>query len=143
MLLTQNQFGRFAFVTNIIVDKLSDKKQSIDYVATLTRGISPKWSGFIELQGFNGKYYSDAFFRGGAAYLIEQNIQVDASIGLNYKDTPFILVGGVGLSWRFDELYSDIMLRAPKEKKDQDKKKDKKKDKAKKRLDEVEGDKTK
>lgn len=140
MLLTQNQFGKFVFVTNIILDKFGDKKQSIDYVVTLTRGFNPRWSGFLENQGFNGDYYSDGIFRGGAAYLVKQNIQIDASIGTNYKNTPSILIGGIGLSWRFDKNYNEVMLRIPKEKKGKEKnksKKDKKKEKEKKRVDNI------
>ena len=142
MLLTQNQFGKFVFITNIILDKFGDKKQSIDYVVTLTRGFNSRWSGFLENQGFNGDYYSDGIFRGGAAYLVKQNIQIDASIGTNYKNTPSILIGGIGLSWRFDKNYNEVMLRIPKEKKGKEKeksKKDKKKEKEKKRVDNIDG----
>jgi hypothetical protein len=145
MLLTQNQFGRYALVINVIYDKFTSDKKSIDYVVTMTKGINDRWSVFGEIQGFNGTYYSDAFFRVGAAFLIYENIQVDAAIATNYKDTPSIINGGIGVSWRFDANYSDIMLRIPKDKEQKGKDKDKKdkKDKAKKRLDEVEGEKTK
>ncbi|KAB1154858.1 transporter [Flavobacterium luteum] len=142
MVLTQNQFGKFVLCTNIILDKFSSEKQSIDYVVTLTRGFNSRWSGFLENQGFNSDYYSDAIFRTGAAFLVKQNIQIDASIGVNYKDTPSVLAGGVGLSWRFDKNYSEVLYRIPKEKDKKkskaDKKKDKKKEKDKKRLDEIE-----
>ena len=138
MLLTQHQFGKFVFVTNTIIDKFPDKR-NIDFIATLTRGFSPRWSGFIEGQVYSADTYSDLVFRGGAAFLVKQNVQVDASIGTNLKDTPSILIGGVGLSWRFDANYNEVYLRIPKEEKSkEDKKKDKKKEKAKKRLDEIE-----
>ena len=140
MVLTQNQFGKFVLVTNIILDKIPSLNKSLDYVITLTRGFSPRWSGFIENQGFNSDYYNDSFFRGGAAFLIKQNIQVDASIGTNYKNTPSILNGGIGLSWRFDKNYKEVKIPINNDKSSKDKaKKDKaKKDKAKKRLDEIE-----
>jgi hypothetical protein len=146
MVLTQNQFGKFVLCTNIILDKFFSEKQSIDYVVTLTRGFNSRWSGFLENQGFNGKYYSDAIFRTGAAFLVKQNVQIDGSIGVNYKDTPSVLAGGIGLSWRFDKNYSEVLYRIPKDKdkgKDKkkskaDKKKDKKKEKDKKRLDDIE-----
>lgn len=154
MLITQNQFGRFVLVTNIILDKFPYKNKSIDYVVTLTHGFNSRWSGFIENQGFNNSYYSDGIFRGGAAYLMKQNIQIDAAIGANYKDTPSILTGGIGMSWRFDKNYTDLLIRVNKEKKGKDKKdkkdkknkKDKKgkkeKEKTKKRADEVDVEKT-
>ena len=144
MLLTQNQFGKSVLIINVIFDKFQSKKESIDYVVTLTRGFSSRWSGFIENQGFNSDYYADSFLRGGAAYLVKQNIQIDASIGTNFKNTPSFLIGGIGASWRFDANYNEVMLRIPKDKKDKEKgksKKDKKKEKAKKRLDEIEGEK--
>ena len=139
MLLTQNQFGKYVLVTNIILDKFLTEKQSIDYVITLTRGFSPRWSGYIENQGFNNDYYADSFIRGGAAFLVKQNIQIDASIGTNFKSTPSILNGGIGVSWRFDENYSEVMLRIPKEKSEKEKKTDKKKEKEKKRVDSFDG----
>jgi Putative MetA-pathway of phenol degradation len=146
ILLTQNQFGKSVLVGNIIIDKFPSIKRSLDYVVTLTRVISPRFSGFIEAQGFNGSYYKDTFLRGGGAFLLRENIQLDASISKNFKETPNILIGGVGIAWRFDQNYNDILLRIPKDKeakgkKGKDKKKDKKKEKAKKRLDEIEGEK--
>lgn len=139
MAITQNQFGKYVLVTNIILDKFLTEKQSIDYVITLTRGFNSRWSGYIENQGFNNDYYADSFIRGGAAFLVKQNIQVDASVGTNFKSTPSILNGGIGVSWRFDENYSDVFLRIPKEKSEKEKKVDKKKEKEKKRVDSFEG----
>ena len=137
MIITQNQFGKFVFVTNIILDRFPAQK-SIDFVVTLTRGFNSRWSGFIESQGYNSSYYTDVLFRGGAAYLVAQNIQVDASLGTNLKNTPSLVFVGAGLAWRFDANYNEVMLRIPKEEKSKDeKKKDKKKEKAKKRLDAI------
>lgn len=141
MAITQNQFGRYVLVMNFIVDKIGSERQSLDYVITLTRGFSPRWSGFIENDGFNSDFYADLYFRGGAAYLLKKNIQIDASVGSNFKDTPSIFGGGIGLSWRFDENYKETMLRIPSDKKKEVKKKKKsgkKEDKTKKRKDEVE-----
>jgi len=138
MLITQNQLGKSVFVTNIIADKIGTEFPSYGYILTLTRGFSPEWIGFIETQGYISDYYADNVLRGGAAYLIQENLQIDLNIGVNFKNTPSILVGGFGISWRFDENYTEILLRAPQEKSKKDKKgKDKSKDKGKKRLDEV------
>jgi len=144
MLITQNQFGKSVFVTNIFMDKVSTDYSSMGIIATLTRGLSPKWSAFIEFQGYDGDYYSDIVGRGGAAYLIQENIQIDASLSTNMKDTPSIFYGGVGISWRFDANYNDVLNRVPKkeEDKEKDKKKDKKEKEKKKRLDEVGGEPT-
>ncbi len=140
MVITQNQFsGGFVFVTNIIADRITSEFPSYGYVVTLTKGINEKWSAFVENQGFKSDFYSDSVLRGGAAYLIKENIQIDASIGGSFKDTPSILVGGIGLSWRFDKNYKPVLIRSGKDDdKDKDKDKKDKKDKKKKRKDEVE-----
>lgn len=141
ILITQNQFGKFVFVTNIIADKVGTDYPSYGYIVTLTRGFTPRWTGFIENQGFQSDFYADNIIRSGAAYLIRENIQIDASLGINFKNTPALLNAGIGISWRFDDNYSEVMLRSSKDKSAKDKKgKDKKSsstDKSKKRVDEV------
>ncbi len=138
MVLTQNQFGKFVLVINLIADKLMTNYTNLGYIVTLTRGFNYRWSGFIENQGYNSDLYTDSVLRGGAAFLIKENIQVDASIGTNFKDTPSILYGGFGLSWRFDENYKEVYLRAPKDEKKESKEDKKKKKEKKKRKDAIE-----
>lgn len=111
-LITQNQFeGGYVFVLNLISDHFNTDTPSWTYIATLTKGFSERWSGFIENQGIKSDYYSDAILRGGAAYLINSDLQLDASISTNFKSTPSILYGGMGLSWRFDGLYKPVELK--------------------------------
>jgi hypothetical protein len=143
MLITQNQFGKFVFVTNVIADKIGTDYPSYGYILTLTRGFTPRWTGFIETQAYMSDFYADNVARGGAAYLIQENIQIDANLAVNFKNTPSLFVAGIGISWRFDDNYNEVMLRNPKDKSEKDKKgkdkkgKDKDKDKSKKRVDEV------
>lgn len=108
-LITQNQFGggRWVFVTNIIADYIGTDYPSYGYILTLTHGFNERWSGFVENQGYKSDFYSDAIVRGGAAYLLSPNMQVDASISTNFKNTPSILYGGVGISWRYDGWYKN------------------------------------
>lgn len=73
-------------------------------------GFNEKWSGFVENQGYKSDFYSDAIVRGGAAYLLSPNMQVDASISTNFKNTPSILYGGVGFSWRYDGWYKEKQI---------------------------------
>lgn len=140
MLVTQNQFaGGYVFVTNIFADRISTNYQTMEYVITLTKGFNEQWSGFIENKGIQSEYYADLIFRTGAAYLLSDNLQLDASISKNLKDTPSIFYCGIGISWRNTESYEDVVLKAPKDKGSKKKsKKDKEKEKTKKRLDEVE-----
>lgn len=111
MVIAQNHFGsRWVLVTNLAYNKIGTDLASIDYVLTLTRGFNARWSGFIENQGFNGTYYSDGILRAGAAFLFDKSMQVDASIGTNIKNTPGLINGGIGFSWRFDANYQDVKI---------------------------------
>lgn len=136
VLITQNQFGKYVFITNIIADKISTDYPSYGYIMTLTRGFTPRWTGFLETQAYVSDFYADNVLRGGAAFLIQENIQIDANFGVNFKNTPTILVGGIGISWRFDANYNEILTRTPKDKSEKDKKGEDK-DKSKKRVDKV------
>ncbi|MDQ6469344.1 transporter [Flavobacterium sp. LHD-80] len=128
-LVTQNLFGggKWVFVTNIIADYIGTDYPSYGYVLTLTHGFNEKWSGFIENQGYKSDFYSDAIVRGGAAYLLSTNMQVDASISTNFKNTPSILYGGIGVSWRYDGWYKEKLTEV-KNKEKADKNSDNKKE---------------
>ena len=112
MLITQNHLGdgRWVFVTNILADYITTDFPSYGYVLTLTRGFNDKWSGFVENQGFKSDFYSDAIVRGGAAYLLNKNMQIDASISTSLKYTPSALYGGIGFSWRYDGNYKEVRI---------------------------------
>ncbi|WP_366184099.1 transporter [Flavobacterium ovatum] len=112
MLITQNHLGdgRWVLVSNIISDYILTDYPSYGYVLTLTRGFNEKWSGFIENQGYKSDFYSDAIVRGGAAYLVNKSLQIDASISSSLKTTPSILYGGIGFSWRYDANYKDVII---------------------------------
>jgi hypothetical protein len=112
LLITQNHLGdgKWVFVTNIIADYVTTDFPSYGYVVTLTRGFNDKWSGFVENQGFKSDFYSDAIVRGGAAYLINKDLQIDASISSSLKNTPSIVYGGIGFSWRYDANYKEVRV---------------------------------
>ena len=142
MAITQNRFRSVVWTNNFIVDKVGTEYMSLGIISTLTRAFAAKWSGFVELQGYKSDYYADIIGRVGAAYLLNDSMQLDASISKNFKDTPNILYGGVGFSWRFDADYRDILLPgksdAEKSQSEMDKKMQKQKEKREKeRLDNV------
>ncbi len=112
MLITQNHLGdgSWVFITNIIGDYIGTDYPSYNYVLTLTKGFNDHWSGFIENQGIKSDFYSDAIVRGGAAYLLTNDMQIDASISGSLKTTPSLLYGGVGFSWRFDADYKEVRM---------------------------------
>lgn len=134
MIIAQNHFASgLVLVTNIFADKISSDASNFGYVVTLTKGLNDKWSAFIENKGIKGDYYSDGIFTLGATHLLKDNIQLDASISKNIKNTPSLLYGGIGISWRFDKKYKDIEIKDGKEVKS----KDGEQPKGKKRLDEI------
>lgn len=137
VLITQNVFGggKWVFVTNIIADYITTDYPSYGYVLTLTHGFNDKWSGFIENQGYKSDFYSDAIVRGGAAYLINTNLQVDASVSTNFKNTPSIMYGGVGVSWRYDGKYKEKQMEFKRESRKEKKIKDPKSKKEEKETD--------
>ena len=140
--ITQNRFNGVIWTNNFIADKITTDYPSYGIISTLTRAFAAKWSGFVELQGYKSDFYADVVGRVGAAYLLNDSMQLDASISKNFKDTPSILYGGVGFSWRFDADYHDILLPgqadAEKDQSETDKKMKKKKEREEKdRLDNV------
>jgi len=112
MLITQNHLGdgSWVFITNIIADYIGTEYPSYDYAITLTKGFNDHWSGFIENQGIKSDFYSDAIVRGGAAFLINNDMQIDASISTSLKTTPSMLYGGIGFSWRYDSNYKEVRM---------------------------------
>jgi len=103
ILSTQNNFiGGFVFVTNIIADRIATDFPTYGYIITLTHSTNSYFSIFLENQGFKSDFYADQLFRGGAAALINENMHVDLSIMVNFKDTPSVFYGRIGMAYRFD-----------------------------------------
>ena len=104
--LIQNKvFRQTNFVTNVFYDRFLSDAKSINYIITLTQGFNYRWSGFIENQGYFGDYYADQIARAGLAFLITPDLQVDASAGTNFKNTPQLFNAGIGLSWRLTRFH--------------------------------------
>jgi hypothetical protein len=102
-LITQNQFGTSTvFVTNWFWDKFGSPYENKGFIATLTNSFGKKYMIMLEVKAIQGDYYSDQILTAGFAYLLKDNIQLDLNISKNFKDTPDLLYGGVGMSYRFD-----------------------------------------
>ncbi|OWP76024.1 transporter [Flavobacterium oreochromis] len=116
MLITQHHLDRrWVVVTNFFADKIISKTFNYGYVVTVTYGINEKWSAMLENKGIKGKYYSDGIFTVGATYLLNKNLQLDASISKNIKSSPDLLYGGLGVSWRLDKKHQDPKIKEGKE----------------------------
>lgn len=104
MLATQHHLTpNWVFVMNFAYDKFTSDTPMFSYVMTLTHALrDPRYTIFVEHQGFQNDYYSDGIFRMGAARLFNKNFQLDASFGINIKDTPARFFGAIGASYRLD-----------------------------------------
>ncbi|MEW5675945.1 transporter [Flavobacterium enshiense] len=114
--ILQNHFGeKTVLTTNLIADKFITDYPSYGYILTLSRAVGEKWSIYIENQGYKSDWYADSVIRGGGAFLLKKNMQVDVSVNTNFKDTPSLMGVAAGFSWRFDKNYKPIEIKSGKE----------------------------
>ncbi|EWH13938.1 hypothetical protein KLA_06402 [Cellulophaga geojensis KL-A] len=104
MIATQSRLSpKFVLITNVAYDRIGTDFPEWSYIVSLSHAFrNPKWSVFAENQGIKSDRYSDVIFRGGTAYLIDENMQVDLHLGANIKDTPTRLFFAAGFSYRLD-----------------------------------------
>ncbi len=103
MVATQNNWiGGWVFVTNFIVDRISTDYPSYQYILTLTHTLRTGTSIFVENHGIFSDFYSDQLLRFGLAHLINPNLHIDASLQVNFKDTPTKTYGRIGIAYRID-----------------------------------------
>jgi len=111
VLSTQNNFiGGFVLVTNLFADRIGTDFPTYGYIVTVTHATNRYFSIFVENQGFMSDFYADQLLRGGAAALINEDLQVDLSVTLNFKDTPSLFYGRVGVAYRIDMHSKDEFL---------------------------------
>ncbi len=121
--ISQHNFnGGWVFVANIIADRITTDFPSYSYIITLTHAFNQKFSAFLENEGIKSDFYADQLVRAGAAYLFNSDFQLDASVLLNWKDTPSRTFFKIGASYRFDMHNKDEYI----EEKGNDENKDKK-----------------
>lgn len=110
-LITQNNWeGGWVFVTNLVANKIGQEFPTYTGIMTLTHSFSPKFAAFGEFQTIMSDLYSDEIIRGGLAYLIHKDLQLDLSGLLNFKNTPSRWQAGLGISYRFDMHSQDEFL---------------------------------
>lgn len=117
-LLLQNDFSdRLVLLTNLIADNITSEDKYYSYIVTMTYAINQNWSYFVENQG---KYYNDFSpnyqFGTGVAYLVTENLQLDASARTNFFDDYYYVYATAGFAWRFDRHQDSFVYKnAPKE----------------------------
>ena len=113
--ISQNNWGPWVFVINLIADEIGQEYPTYSGIATLTHSFSPKFAMFGEFQSLISDIYSDEIARGGFAYLFHKNFQADISGLINFKDTPSRWQVAGGISYRFDWHKQDQYLDAQEE----------------------------
>lgn len=108
---TQSNFaGYWVLVTNFSYNRIGTDYPEMGYVVTLTHSFmsNTRLSIFAESQGFKSDVYADNLIKGGFAYLIGRNFQVDTSVGGSTKETPSQINLALGLSFRIDNHMDEI-----------------------------------
>ena len=111
MLATQSRLTpRFVLISNISYDRIATDDPELGYTLSLSHALrNPKWSVFLENQGVSSDRYADILLRGGGAYLVNENFQLDANLGGSFKNSPSRLFVSVGASYRLD-LHKDVLI---------------------------------
>ena len=111
MLATQSRLTpRFVLISNFSYDRIATDDPELGYTLSLSHALrNPKWSVFLENQGVSSDRYADVLLRGGGAYLVNENFQVDANLGGSFKNSPSRLFVSVGASYRLD-LHKDVLI---------------------------------
>ena len=103
MIATQNNFkNNFVLICNLILDRIGTDQNDFEYILTLTHAFNNKWVSFVETHGINSDFYAENMVKLGAAYLSNENLQLDTSLAFNFKNTPKIFYINFGGSYRFD-----------------------------------------
>ena len=100
---TQNDFApNWVFITNLKARKIIFDTE-LGYTLSITNTISRDWSWFIENFGkYNNNIYNN-FVSAGLAYLVDNNMQLDAFGGMNTQLDKPVYYFSIGLSWRLDK----------------------------------------
>lgn len=111
-IITQNNFvgGKWVLVSNFIVDKPNTDYPTYAGIFTLTHSIYSRTGLFVEFQTLISDWYSDEILRGGVAFLVNKNLQVDVSGLVNFRDSPERWRAGIGVSYRIDMHNDDEYL---------------------------------
>ena len=102
-IITQHNIGKkWVLVSNLIADEPTADFPTYAGIFTVTHSIYARTGIFAEFQTYISDIYSDEIVRGGVAFLVNENFQVDVSGLFNFKDTPERWRAGFGVSYRID-----------------------------------------
>lgn len=96
-------------VTNLYYDKFGSDFAEFSYIITGTYSYHPRWSTFIEAQGIHNKYIVKNNYGIGIAYLLNRNLQFDASARYISESKTRGGYLGFGASYRIDRHVDDFI----------------------------------
>lgn len=103
-LLLQNEFSnKLNVVSNLYYDYIGTDFTELSYIVTGTYNFNDYWSGFAEIQGIFEQYEKKTNIGAGAAYLFNENLQINASIRSNFQQDEIGMYSAIGVSYRIDQ----------------------------------------
>ncbi len=101
--LLQNEFSnKLNVVTNVYYNYIGSFSPELSYVVTGTYNFNDKWSGFAEHQAIFNNQESQSNLGLGAAYLFNQNLQINSSIRATFQEESLGYYTSVGVSYRLN-----------------------------------------
>jgi len=93
---------RLVFIVNLVSNNLGSEFPEFRFIATGTYNYNDSWSFFGEYEGVTSDVYKDNLLKVGSAFLLTPDLQFDARILGNFKNTPSIFNFAFGASYRLD-----------------------------------------
>lgn len=109
-ILLQNEFSdKLRMITNFHYNYIGTDFSEFSYVVTGTYNFNDYWSGFAEMQGVFEKYETKSNIGAGAAYLFNENLQINATVRATFQQKEIGFYSGVGVSYRLDRHQDDFV----------------------------------
>lgn len=93
---------KLVFTINLASKNLTTDFHELSFIGTTTYNFNEYFSFFGEYEGISSVIYKDHLLKIGGAYLLNPNLQFDARILGNVKNTPSIFNFALGASFRLD-----------------------------------------
>lgn len=103
-ILLQNEFShKLNLVTNVYYNYIGGYLPELSYVVTGTYNFNKKWSGFVEHQALFNKQEAQSNLGIGAAYLFNDNLQINSSLRSTLNDDGVGVYTSIGVSYRINK----------------------------------------
>lgn len=103
-ILLQNEISdKLHVITNLYYDHIGSDFSEFSYIITGTYNYNDYWSGFLELQGIFEKYEKKSNLGIGAAYLFNENLQINGTVRATLQQKKIGFYTGIGASYRINK----------------------------------------